>query len=473
MSLRHWVILCLLMAAEVVAGFESSMVLAALPSWLRIYGDPIGPGWTVSAYLLVASASAALCGRLGDLFGRKNMLMVVIGAACVGSIVSAAAPNLTWIIIGRAIQGLAGAIVPLCIGLAREHLPRDRVGFAIGFIIAMTAGATAAGFLLGGVLTDHLGPQSIFTASAIAAAIVIVIVSVGLPRSTPLKVSGPIDWLGGVLFAPAVAALLVVASYGVRWGWTSPAVLALGIGGVVTLAIWVWHELRVAEPLIDVRLLANRNTALANLTIACAAAGIIQSTQVASLILQQPAWTLVGLGTTATVAGLMKFPGMIAGIFASIWAGWVSDRRGGRLAMLVGCSMMAVAGLLGALEHGSVALILVFVVISQSGMAASYTGIPKVIVDGSPNSRTSEATGVMTVTRTMSQAIGSQMVAVLLATSVVVGPAGKSFPDDSAFTLVFWYMTALALLGIVFSSLVTQSERSAKATAPAAKAPAG
>ena len=60
MSLRHWVILCLLMAAEVVAGFESSMVLAALPSWLRIYGDPIGPGWTVSAYLLVASASAAL-----------------------------------------------------------------------------------------------------------------------------------------------------------------------------------------------------------------------------------------------------------------------------------------------------------------------------------------------------------------------------------------------------------------------------
>lgn len=461
------------MVAEIVAGFESSMVLAALPSWFRIYGDPIGPGWIVSAYLLVASASAALCGRLGDLFGRKNVLMFVITAACLGSIVSAVAPSLAWIIIGRAIQGLAGAIIPLCIGLAREHLPRERIGFAIGFIGAMTAGATAAGFLLGGILTDHFGPQSIFTASAITAALVLAVVSLGLPRSTPLTLSGPIDWLGGVLFAPAVAALLVVASYGGRWGWTTPAVLALGIGGAATLAIWVWHERRVPDPLIDVRLLANRNTALANLTIACAAAGVIQSTQVASLILQQPVWTLVGLGTTATVAGLMKFPGMVAGIFASIWAGWVSDRRGGRLAMLVGCGTMALAGVLGAFAHDSVALILVFVVISQSGMAASYAGIPKVIVDGSPNSRTSEATGVMTVTRTMSQAIGSQMVAVLLATSVVVGPAGKSFPDDRAFTLVFWYMAALAVLGIVFSSLVTQSERPAKAAVPAARAPAG
>ncbi|HEX2801603.1 MAG TPA: MFS transporter [Phenylobacterium sp.] len=466
MSRRLWLILIVLMSAEIVAGFESSMILAGLPAWLRIYGDPVSIGWIVSSYLLVSAAAAALCGRLGDLFGRKKVLMVVIGAACVGSIISGATGKLEWVITGRLIQGLAGSIIPLCYGLAREHLPRERVGFAIGLMISTMSAASGLGFLLGGVLTDLYGPQSIFAGSAIMAAIVLVGIAVGLPRSKPLPQTGPTDWLGGILFVPAIAALLLVISNGARWGWTSPAVLGLGLGGVATLAIWVWHERRLDDPMIDIRLLANRNSAMASLAMAFAAMGVIQITQLTSLLLQQPKWTLVGLGTSATLVGLMKGPSLLAGVTASVWAGLVSDKNGGRLPMLCGSAVALLACVLGALNHTSVMVILIVVVISQLGIAAAYTGIPKVIVDASPPSRTSEATGLMTVVRATSQAIGAQVLAVLLASARIFDASGKSFPDDRAYTLVWWFMAAAAACGVLASWLVAQPPRAGKAAGP-------
>ncbi len=183
MTRRHWFILSLLMAAEIVSAFETSMVLAGLGAWLRIHGDPVAIGWIVSSYLLVSAAAAALCGRLGDMYGRKRVLLVVIGVACIGSVISVAGGSLNWIIAGRAIQGAAGAIIPLCYGLAREHLPRSHVPFGVGLIVATAAAGTAVGLLIGGILTDAYGPQSIFIASAIVAAVIGIIVAGGLPGS--------------------------------------------------------------------------------------------------------------------------------------------------------------------------------------------------------------------------------------------------------------------------------------------------
>lgn len=463
MGRRHWIILIVLMSAEIVSGFESSMILAGLPAWLRIYGDPVSIGWIVSSYLLVSAAAAALCGRIGDLYGRKKVLITVIGAACVGSIVSGLTGKLEWVIAGRLIQGLAGAIVPLCFGLVREHLPRERVGFAIGLIVSMISTATALGFLLGGVLSDRFAPQSIFTASAVVAALVLLGIVTGLPRSTPAPRTGPTDWLGGILFAPAIAALLLVISNGGRWGWTSPSVLAFGLGGVATLAAWAWHEWRIEEPLIDIRLLGNRNSAMANLAMAFAAMGVIQIAQLTSFLLQQPRWTLVGLGATATLVGLTKIPTLVAGIMASVWAGVASDKNGGRLPMLFGAAAALLSCVLGALYHSSIVVILFEVVISQLGIAASYTGIPKVIVDASPASRTSEAIGLMTVVRATAQAIGAQVLGVLLASSRIYNASGKSFPDDHAYTLVWWFMAAASGTGMLASWLVVQLPRMAKA----------
>ncbi len=119
-----WVIVSVLIAVEIISAFETSMMFAAIPTLITEFdSDASTVGWAVTAFLLVSAASAAVCGRLGDMYGRERILMVLLAVAALGSIVSAVGDSLTSIIIGRAIQGVAGAILPLCIGLAREHLP--------------------------------------------------------------------------------------------------------------------------------------------------------------------------------------------------------------------------------------------------------------------------------------------------------------------------------------------------------------
>jgi MFS family permease len=454
MTRRHWYILSLLMAAEIVAALETSMVLAALGAWSRIHGNPIGIGWIVSSYLLVSAASAALCGRLGDMYGRKRMLVTVVAIACIGSIVSAAGTSLSWIIAGRAIQGAAGAIIPLCYGLAREHLPRSDVPFAVGLIVATASAGSAVALLVGGVLTDHYGPQSIFIASAISTAFIGVLLAIGLPRSPPLTLVGKVDWLGGILFAPAVAALLLLFSNGSRWGWTSVESLVCASSGVGLIAVWIWHESRHPEPLIDIRLLADRRCALGNLIMFCAGVGVMQITQLTSLLLQQPRWTLVGLGMSATFVGLMKLPAVLSGAVSSVWAGWASGKHGGRFPILIGCAVMAIASALGAISHREIAAIFVVVCAAMMGITAAYAGIPNVIIEAVPADRTSEATGLMAVVRAMAQAIGAQVLAILFASSTIVSADGKSFPDEHAYTAAFWFMAAASLVAFALTLLI-------------------
>jgi MFS family permease len=400
--------------------------------------------------MLVSAAAAALCGRLGDIYGRKRTLVIVIVGAGVGSIVSAVAPTLGWVIAGRAIQGLAGAIIPLCYGLAREHIAPQNLSFAIGAIVATAAGATAGGLLLGGILTDHLGPQSIFWVSGLVAFAVAPLLMYALPASTCRALVSAIDWLGGLLFAPAVGVLLLGVSNGKSWGWASAPFLLTMTAGMLLLLVWYWHERRLTEPLIDVRLLRNRNCALGNLVMACTAIGLMQMTQLTSLLVQQPTWTGVGLGTSATFVGLLKFPALVTGLLSSLLTGWAVGRYGGKLPVVLGTVLMTLASVAGVFQAGNLYLLFAIVCLGNMGVTAVYAAVPSIIMAASPEDRTSEATGLTAVVRAMSQAIGAQVIAVCLASSTVLSPEGKAFPDASAYALAFLFLAASALAGLLF-----------------------
>ncbi len=235
--------------------------------------------------------------------------------------------------------------------------------------------------------------------------------------------------------------------------------ISAGSGGVLLLALWVWHESRQREPLIDVRLLADRRCALGNLVMFCAGIGVMQMTQLTSLLLQQPTWTLVGLGTTATFVGLLKFPAVVSGAASSVWAGWASGKYGGGFPMLIGCAVMAFASALGALSHSQVAVIFVVVCVANMGVTATYTGVPNVLIEASPANRTSESTGLMAVVRAMAQAIGAQVLAIVLASTTVISTEGMAFPDERAYTAVFWFMAAASALGFVLTLLLERTSR--------------
>lgn len=434
-------VLLVLMFAELSCAFETSLVIAGMKAWVRVSGEPIKAGWLMTSYLLVASPSAALCGRLGDLFGHRRMLAVVLAVCAIGSAVSALGPTLGWVIAGRALQGLSGAIIPLAFALAREHVPARYLSMTVGAIVGTLAIGGALGLVAGGILSDRFGPQSVFYASFVMTGLGAMLVLLFMPRGVRRRRGRQLDISGALLLTLGITGPLLAISNIEAQGVNSPLAVWPGAAGVLLLVVWIIHELRHPDPLIDVRLLVRRENLLANLILTGLAIGAFQILVFLAILIQSPTATGIGLGATATLAGLVKFPAFIVGSAGSLWSGQVAKRHGARVPILCGTAITS-AGLLlllffrhSLVEIGIVAFVLNF------GLMAAYAGVPLVILSTMPADRTGEATGMMSALRFVSSGAGAQIVVVLLATNTIA-VGGARFPTAAAFNLTLFFMLA-------------------------------
>jgi MFS family permease len=447
---RWKTIMLALVIAEVASAFEVSMVFSGLPTFYKLFQDPALVGWVITAYLLVGAAASAICGRIGDLYGRSRVLIGLLFFAALGSLISAISTSLEGIVFGRAVQGLASAILPLCFGLVRENISSERTPLCIGILAGTASTAAGVGFLLGGVCIDYLSWHWIFYISTVASVLGLLLVIAFLPSSAGKASEQKIDILGGVLFAPAVAGILFALTKASAWGWYDQRTLLLGFGSLALLAFWAWYEARHSNPLIDVRLFANRQLAMSNLCYVFIALGAMQFAQVLFVLMQQPTWTGVGLGMAATAAAAMKLPSSLVAIFASPWAGVLAGRFGGRKALLCGLSILVVGWAALTVHHSNVWFVGFAIILHGIGTAMAFSAVPNLIVEAVPPQRVSEVTGLSQVIRTTFMAIGAQMIAFILATQTISDPAQGpgTYPAGSAFQLAFLVITVLCIFSM-------------------------
>src|SRR4051812_7308628 len=221
------------------------MVAPALPAIQHEYGASTpAVTWVLTIYLLTASIFTPILGRMGDMFGKERLLVIVLLVLGAGTLISALSTSLAVLILGRAVQGAGGAIFPLAFGIIRDEFPRERVGAGIGLISATFGVGGGARLVLSGVIVDHLDYTWIFWLSLVVIALAVVAAHLFVPES-PVKTPAPIDWGGAALMAVGVTSILVAVSEGSAWGWESSRVLGLIALGVVLLASWARYELRV------------------------------------------------------------------------------------------------------------------------------------------------------------------------------------------------------------------------------------
>jgi MFS family permease len=457
MERRHWIILLALLAAVTVSAIEGVMVVMGVPRWIQIHGDPVAVGWLVSAFLVVQAAAAVLGGRLGDMFGRRRVLVWSLVICSAGSVWSGVAGSLERTIVGRAIQGAAGAILPLCYGLVRELLPADRMCFGISAMIASAALSSGLGMVAGGMLIDSYGPQSIFFAIAGAGVIALACVLLGIPAATRIAMPQRLDWTGGLLFVPGTALLLLGVSR-VEQDGLSTIVAAFLLGGSAILFAWLLHELRQAEPMVDVRLLGKRDIALANTVMTLSAIGVMQTPLVLSMLIQQPVWTGVGLGQSATLVGWLTLPSLLIATLVSLVTGRIADRVGTKVPMMAGCAIASGAVLAAIFWHDSLLVLAGILVVVVVGNAVVYACVPMVVVSVAPDDRVSEATGFTAVLRGLAGAAGMQVLALLLATSTIAAPEGKALPDQRAFAVALAAMALCSLLALGAAAALSRSQ---------------
>ena len=435
--------------AEVTGSFETAMILAALKKLVEDFGNPAMVGWLITGYLIVGAAIAAIVGRLGDLFGRRQVLVVVLIIGAVGSLISALSTNFPVLLAGRLMQGVTGAILPLCIGLVHENAGKDRAPMAIGLMISGASIGTAAGLVVGGMIVDNFSWHGVFFASAGLCTVSAVAIAGLLPRSPRQPASKPVDWLSGLAFAPGVALVLVYFSMGKDWGWASPLPLAaLGIG--VLLTLWWWRaSLASPNPLIAVRSFSDRTIAIGGAVTALVAMSTLQITVFFSLLMQAPMWTLAGLGFTATLAGLAKLPSNISSVFAGPLGGWLAARGGGRFALIAG-GVVTIAGWLlwFVMDVDSFGKVVVQLIVISFGTTMLFSVAPTIIAQASPPERISEISGLITVIRQLFMGIGAQMVTTLLA-SDIVRRGDEIYPSPFAYDITVAVIAALCTAAVL------------------------
>ncbi len=276
-----------------------------------------------------------------------------------------------------------------------------------------------------------------------------------VPETAILNKINKIDRVGGLLFVPAVAAVLYGFGEAPKFGWTSWQTLALIGGGAAALCLWLWYEARQEEPLFDVKLLLRKEIALANLVYALLGIGMVQMPIICTLLLQQPIATGVGLGVSASLTGLLKIPTAFGSGVASPLSGWISARYGGRWTVMLG----ACAGLAGwgfiTLVHNDVALLIGAMAVGVFAIATLLAAVPNIVLEHVPLERSSEATGLSQVVKGIFSGIGAQMMASILAASQVRDAAsGSSFPADIAYQWCFGITAVTAVLILVIGILI-------------------
>ena len=287
--------------------------------------------WVVLAYLLATTTLVVGIGRLGDLFGRRRLLLAGIALFTAASALCAAAPNLAWLIAARALQGVgAAAMMALTLAFVGEAVPKARTGRAMGLLGTMSAVGTALGPTLGGLLIAALGWRAIFAVSLPLGLLALVLAWRCLPADhEPLKATG-FDVPGTLLLALTLAAYALAMTLDLR------LLLAAGIG----LLLFLRSQARAASPLI--RLERLREPALS----ASLATNALVSTVMMATLVVGPFHLARGLGLGAAVVGALMSVGPVVSAFSGVPAGRLVDRFGTRRASLLGLAAMLVGSLL-------------------------------------------------------------------------------------------------------------------------------
>ncbi len=444
--------------ASFVTFLDGTVVNVALPAISRELGGGITTQqWVVDAYLITLSALILLAGSVSDAYGRVLVMRVGLIAFGVASVAVAAAPDPLVLIIARAAQGAAGALlVPSSLALITATMRSDVQSRAIGVWTAFTTAAQLVGPLLGGVFVDYLSWRFVFLINVVPIAVTLVLLS--RLRLDEHPSGRGVDWWSGALCATGLGAVVFALIEQPNYGWTSPVIW---IPGVVGAALFAWFLLRQrgsGSPLMPLSLFRVRDFGWGNLATLFVYAALSLNGFVVGVYLQQ------GAGLSATAAGLASLPMTVLMILISSRAGAWAGRWGPRIFMTVGPAIMAVGALMLLTVSADFDYwwqVLPAMIVMGLGLALTVAPLTAAILGAIDQERSGIASAV---NNAVSRVAGLLVVAML---STIVGGS----LDLGGFHNAAWVTAALLVLGALVSWVGIRrnpAEDSAPATPAAA-----
>ncbi len=444
-----------IVAVLALAGLASSfMFTLVVPIQTRLpdllHADRDDTAWVVTATLLAAAVITPIAGRLGDMYGKRRIVLVLLATLVVGSVVAALSTGLVWLIVGRALQGAVTGVIPLGISILRDVLHEDRVDPAIALISATLGVGGALGLPVSALVTENADWHALFWTAAALGAIVFALVLLVVPVSV-LRTAGRFDYVGALGLAVGLLGILLAISRGDAWGWASPATLGCGLGGVAVLLVWGWYELRIAEPLLDLRVAARRPVLLTNLASVAMGFSLFSSNVSYPQLLELPAPT--GFGLTLLAASLVIMPSGLVMMVLSPFAGRLASTVGPRRLLILGAIALIAAYGFSLLFASAVWHILIANLLIGVGIGFGYAAMPMLIMRSVPQTETGASNGLNALFRSLGTSSAAAVVGAVLAGMSTVQD-GRAVPTASAFQVSFWLGLAAAVIALTVAAFI-------------------
>ncbi|MDX3060352.1 MFS transporter [Streptomyces sp. NE06-03E] len=447
--------------AGTVAAIMQTLVtplIAELPKLLDTTSS--NAAWVITATLLVSAVCVPVSGRLGDLLGKRRMLLVCAVPLFLGSVVCALATSVVPMIVGRGLQGMGMGMVPLGIALLRDVVPKEKMSSSIALVSASLGIGGALGLPIASAVAQYANWRVLFWGSAVLALIIFALVWFLIP-DVPAGAKGQrFDVPGALGLAVGLVCLLLAVSKGAEWGWASTTTLGLFAAAVVVLLVWGFWELRTKDPLVDLRTTARPRVLITNVASLFVGFGMYAGMLIAPQLLQFPEATGYGLGQSMLAAGLWMAPGGLMMMIVSPLGGKLIDARGPKFTLISGVLVIAAAYGIGILLMGSAWGLMLFLMISSSGVGLAYGAIPALIMSSVPLSETAAANGFNTLMRSLGTSIGAAVIGALLA-QMTTETAGYSFTSEAGFRTGLMFGCGVAVVAAAIAAFIPAVRRSA------------
>ncbi|WP_431903668.1 MFS transporter [Amycolatopsis thermoflava] len=450
----------LALAGVVVAVMQTLMVplLADLPSLL--HSDSSDTAWVITITLLTGAVATPVLGRLGDMYGKRRMMLVALSLQVAGSLVCGLTTALLPMMIGRGLQGFAIGAIPLGISIMRDELPPERLGGAVGLMSSSLGIGGAFALPVAALVAEHFNWHILFLGAAALGLVSLVLIVLVVPESA-VRSPGRFDLPGAIGLSAALVCLLLAISKGGDWGWGSTRTLGFGGAAVVLFVAWGFLQLCTAEPLVDLRTTARRPVLLTNLTSIMVGFALYATQLVPPQLLQLPSATGYGLGLSMVVAGLCVAPSGLLMMAMSPLAARLIAARGPKVSLLCGITVLGAGYGLGLTLMGAGWQMAIFSAMAGAGVGLAYAAMPSLIMSAVPATETAAANGLNTLMRSIGTSSSSAVVGMVLA-GMTIDFGGTPVPSLDGFRTTFLIGCAACVAALLIAFFIPGRARPAE-----------